>query len=589
MSEPDISPLARRLAEQNNVEWRQLTGTGDGGKVVERDVLDYLARVMVGEEALDPTPEPLPEGMESWPDQDPNLGSREPAPFASAAQMGAAPEASDVDGDEWLLGGAGTEVGEAPQEAWLESSEEEELPTDIFLLDEEPEEAIEPLESLEPLQLDPEPAAPLPPSEAAEAEGEALSYGDQHDFGDQREHLSDEPPVEPVEPVSGADLGGPDDLDESLLLAGDLASAPPTEQPTFEEAPQAEAFAGEASDALFEPPAEPSADQLDAPSEVDAEEAPPLGREIDDYTEEFTTPLEELGEEFSSGPWEAEASAPQADTQGSGIDADLGMGDLTDLWGDPTTGELETPDSHSPPAMLDAFDQDELEQSEALDALTEAEPLDDLAELDGLDAPPAAAETLTDSPSPQPDPAVSGPDLTPSAAAAGLPLLSTGTVIRRHVHLNALTDARSAAALELGMDEPVGLAPFLLRAVAKAATESDFSRPQVTFAELGSELRLRRVDDAASRSFGSLVRELREGSLEEDEVGLVVVDLSDFDLDEVVLNVGAPTVTLGRLVQDAQGELVSTLSLTGEFPVKEGAALLTRVAELLTAPVRLLL
>src|SRR5690606_40497928 len=70
VSEPDIPTLARRLAEQNNVDWRALKGSGPSGKVVERDVLDYLARVMAGEEALDPTPEPLPDGMEAWPDQD---------------------------------------------------------------------------------------------------------------------------------------------------------------------------------------------------------------------------------------------------------------------------------------------------------------------------------------------------------------------------------------------------------------------------------------------------------------------------------------------------------------------------------------
>lgn len=70
MYEPDIAPLARRLAEENNVDWRRLTGTGDGGRIVERDVLTYLARVMAGEEDLDPTPEPVPEGMQAWPEDD---------------------------------------------------------------------------------------------------------------------------------------------------------------------------------------------------------------------------------------------------------------------------------------------------------------------------------------------------------------------------------------------------------------------------------------------------------------------------------------------------------------------------------------
>ena len=69
MSEPGITPLAQRLAEENNVDWRSLAGSGDDGTIVERDVLEYLARVMAGE-ALDPTPEPLPEGMDAWPEAD---------------------------------------------------------------------------------------------------------------------------------------------------------------------------------------------------------------------------------------------------------------------------------------------------------------------------------------------------------------------------------------------------------------------------------------------------------------------------------------------------------------------------------------
>ncbi len=70
MNEPDIAPLARRLAEENNVDWRRLEGSGDGGRIVERDVLTFLAKVMAGEEELDPTPEPVPEGMQAWPDAD---------------------------------------------------------------------------------------------------------------------------------------------------------------------------------------------------------------------------------------------------------------------------------------------------------------------------------------------------------------------------------------------------------------------------------------------------------------------------------------------------------------------------------------
>lgn len=69
MSPPDIAPAAKRLAEENNVNWRTLRGSGEGGSVVERDVLEFLARVMRGEEAADPTREPLPEGLSAWPEE----------------------------------------------------------------------------------------------------------------------------------------------------------------------------------------------------------------------------------------------------------------------------------------------------------------------------------------------------------------------------------------------------------------------------------------------------------------------------------------------------------------------------------------
>ncbi|WP_022797488.1 E3 binding domain-containing protein [Thermus islandicus] len=63
MEEPRITPLARRLAEENGIDWRRLKGTGPDGTIVERDILAFLAKVMAGEVDLPPVPEtppPLP-------------------------------------------------------------------------------------------------------------------------------------------------------------------------------------------------------------------------------------------------------------------------------------------------------------------------------------------------------------------------------------------------------------------------------------------------------------------------------------------------------------------------------------------------
>ncbi len=49
MDEVKISPLARRLAEENSIDWRQIRGSGPEGRIVERDILTYLAKVMAGE------------------------------------------------------------------------------------------------------------------------------------------------------------------------------------------------------------------------------------------------------------------------------------------------------------------------------------------------------------------------------------------------------------------------------------------------------------------------------------------------------------------------------------------------------------
>lgn len=57
MSEVKITPLARRLAEENGIDWQQIVGTGPDGTVVERDILAFLAKVMAGEVNLPPAPE----------------------------------------------------------------------------------------------------------------------------------------------------------------------------------------------------------------------------------------------------------------------------------------------------------------------------------------------------------------------------------------------------------------------------------------------------------------------------------------------------------------------------------------------------
>jgi hypothetical protein len=86
------------------------------------------------------------------------------------------------------------------------------------------------------------------------------------------------------------------------------------------------------------------------------------------------------------------------------------------------------------------------------------------------------------------------------------------------------------------------------------------------------------------------VQELEGPGPEEDELGLVAVDLSGFDIDEALLDIDVPAVTLGRIMYDTQRDAYrGTLTLTGDLPFEKGVELLGRVADLLDAPVRLLL
>ncbi|MDV6375632.1 E3 binding domain-containing protein [Deinococcus arenicola] len=84
-----IAPLAKILAEANGIDWQQLRGSGAGGMVVEQDILNYLSRVMSGEEEPPATPvDDMPEG---W------TGHEElPAGMFSAAQLSQAGIDSDI-------------------------------------------------------------------------------------------------------------------------------------------------------------------------------------------------------------------------------------------------------------------------------------------------------------------------------------------------------------------------------------------------------------------------------------------------------------------------------------------------------------
>lgn len=569
MSEPDISTLARRLAEQNNVDWRSLSGSGPEGKVVERDVLDYLARVMAGSEALDPTPEPLPEGMEAWPDQD--LAGFRQGVAGSAGGLAAlrdeigatalastSDETEEDDGIETVaFGRSSTAVEVARAEASapaVDAPAEDLLGEDIFLFDDDEE---------VPAAAEPY-TAPAPMSA----------------------------------PVSAGDLG--DELDD-LLVAGD----------------------DDADQGLLSGAADGHADQ---PHATDL---------AGDASEEF-------GSDFAVGPG---AGAAHAGDFGPTGDADLGglaefgefgggelgtasdAGELPDLFADPgadspsdaedeaalfvaggpdqglsapdvfTTGDV---DAEPAAAAYDAGLASEdyappTERPDEFDSFTVASTEGLAEEPDHVVAAPVEPAGASEGEAPSEDEALGALEArdlaVPSEVTVGaLPLARPANLLRRNIDLSSLAAAQIAVGLELGDSEPLSVAPFLLRAVAKAAFDTGLTSGPVALAEFGDELRLRRLDDAASRSFAELVSHLEQEFRVEDEPALVVADLGPFDLDEVILDLDVPVVSLGRVLYDThRGGYRSTLAVAGDVPPERGARFLARVAELLDAPVRLVL
>ncbi|TVR87303.1 MAG: hypothetical protein EA416_14670 [Trueperaceae bacterium] len=190
MDQPNIAPLARRLAEENNVDWRRLRGSGDEGRVVERDVLEYLARVMAGDEAIDPTPEPVPEGMQAWPDADVRAGRAE-------AERDEVEPTSTIDDDIFLFDD-GSSDGDGDREGAAEPDDDGLLWSDAGSLGGE-------------VDLDARAAAPAVEVEMDDLEEDLLVEGD-----DEPEPRDDAPSDE-SDGVGSVALGAP---------SGDRASDP---------------------------------------------------------------------------------------------------------------------------------------------------------------------------------------------------------------------------------------------------------------------------------------------------------------------------------------------------------------------------
>ena len=90
------------------------------------------------------------------------------------------------------------------------------------------------------------------------------------------------------------------------------------------------------------------------------------------------------------------------------------------------------------------------------------------------------------------------------------------------------------------------------------------------------------------REIAAEVVQPETGAEKNSAFGVIVADTSELDIDEAVLNAGAPLLTLGRILYDSsEGSHHSTLALSGGVTVDQGTKFLAAVADLLDSPIRL--
>jgi hypothetical protein len=473
VNEPDIAPLARRLAEENNVDWRRLEGTGDGGRVVERDVLGFLARVMAGEEELDPTPEPVPEGMAAWPEDD-VAGYR-----------------------------AGAEAAPARSTTYT-------LDDDLFLFDDA---ASEP------------PGAPIGDAAASEPAPEVDTA---------------------AAPVASVDVDAPEDDEAGLLLVDEPV-------PDARDTEAADGGAVFLDVAVDEAPQGASGDDgmvLDVEGFEPVRVGERDGGALPDLFEDgAAVPSGDQGVVFLDEEAAVDASSVEQGDDGWSFDDGPAA---TDADGASAAAEVAaaTPEAMAAP-----------EPTRALEAT------------DASDARPAVDPTL----------AAERARATERALSEGQVVWARhGSVWRRRVDDGAFRTVVSHVADALEASPAAVAEALLARAVVGA-----WSVPRVdAWRWAGGEARRRPValEAALATMVAALDGDATDPDADERTAALVVADLGGLALDEVVLHLDAPVLTLGRGTGDG-----AWLTLSGDDVPKAAVAALGLVAESIAAPYRLLL
>jgi hypothetical protein len=166
-------------------------------------------------------------------------------------------------------------------------------------------------------------------------------------------------------------------------------------------------------------------------------------------------------------------------------------------------------------------------------------------------------------------------------------MMPATTTLRRYFDATDLLDAQAKLFEILAMPE-VPLMVFLGRAAERCSSELP-NVNSIALAELGDE-GLRNVCRInPHESFRRVLLEINQAT-DLSEVDLTVADISDLELDEVVLPVVGTHLLLTRLIPHPEkpGHVRGTLALSGTVGLRSGANFLKAVAIRLESPITLM-
>ena len=637
MTEPQISPLARRLAEENSIDWRVIPGTGPENRVIERDILTYLARIMSGE--IDPPALPDASEPPSPGGAAPNLSE---VSNLAAASAGMAKEGIDLSS---LLGGVAPVAAGLAAPIFGTSEPVIPEPVQTTPIDFQASDAL-PSSSLD-FAFSDEPIAPLAATQSSSLE--------QISFGDPPLAVSaaDEAPIsfgDPVlsDPVFSApsaklslsdsidaefeiDLDDFDDAPAALEVSDPVIAAPEVSLPEFAATEfAAPGFSGSQGSAAESPafelaspdlaftaaPADLTAHQEDLVLDIDSTSEGPLTTASSDMDDDLV--IADISADFSAPEFSASSEAfnlePTAFDSLSFEPTQVEPVQIEPIHLEPVQLELTSPAALIAPIEHDDFELDLIDAESLPIELTNPEipssepvftapsALLEPAFIAGGAAavavvgemlvsathpePVDAADSRAESAPSEPIPHVFQPaEEIPTQSSAVAPSSSVashffqGFAVRRHFDASALTKIQHELTQSLNGRE-VPLAVFLARAAQRNLHTLGMG-DVVTLTRLGDTLEPLQAS-GLHHSFIEAVQSAARatpGTMQ----GLLILDASSLGADDLVLPVSQPVLTL-----NVKGEY-GHLALAGDLPMSKAADFLSHVAQALEIPVSLVI